>query len=110
MAADEERPPHKTSAESERRRSPRFSADANALAWISLEPDVSLFHKDIVAIVLDESYEGFGILLVGEKFETGDEFMMKVGPLAPVPSRVAWVKELEPGILKLGVEWFEETE
>jgi len=90
-----------------RPRSTRFNPDPLDSALVQFSA-ASGFKPDAVALILNESFTGSGLLMLTEKrLITDQEIKVKVGRLPELPARVVWVKELEPGTIKVGLEFLE---
>ncbi len=90
-----------------KRRSIRFNPDPLDSALVQFSA-VSGFKPDSVALILNESFTGSGLLMVTEKRLIQDqEIKVKVGRLPEMLARVVWVKSLEEGVVKIGIEFTE---
>ena len=91
-----------------KRRSIRFSPDMPTLAYLRPELEGQMGQGEVPGIVRDESYRGCCVLLKGETpVEMGIEGVIKVGALAPLKFRVAWIQRIQRGYKKVGIEYLE---
>jgi hypothetical protein len=90
-----------------RPRSIRFNPEPLDSALVQFS-DASEFTPDAVALILNESFTGSGLLIVTPTILLkGHMIKVKVGRLPELSARVVWVKPLEAGIVKLGIEFTE---
>lgn len=91
-----------------RRRFTRFSAVPQTMAciwdWTSAPVDDAATTPFVAGLVIDESYAGCSLVVVAaEKFKPGYHCILKYGEFEPTEADVVWVRELEPGISRIGV-------
>ena len=92
------------------RREIRFFPDPNSLARISTNPDAASFEPDIVGLVSNESYSGCNlIVLAGNSLSVGSRCKAAIANLDPVDAEVRWIKEIDEGVLRLGLNLFGKT-
>jgi hypothetical protein len=85
--------------QTKKRRGTRFPADLNALVRLQLAAE----DAELVGLVIDESFEGCsGVFRKNPALHVGTSGTVTVGALAPVKGEVVWVRELEPGIVRVG--------
>jgi hypothetical protein len=92
------------------RKSRRFPPDEGTIAWIdpSVYDDKRNFNPTIAALVTDEALHGCGIVTLSrDEIDPDAECMIPVGDLAPLRSQIRWVKDLDPGVRKVGVMFLE---
>jgi hypothetical protein len=90
-----------------KRRYTRFKTDKNSLAWFSFEKTKSKFKKDVVGLVTDLSYKGCGVVVFEHQFKIDQFCYIKAGPIPTVLGKVVWIKALEEGIYKVGIQFLE---
>lgn len=62
----------------------------------------------LTALPVDESHKGVGlVMLERHNLSEGDFVLIKVGQLNPLIGMVRWVKKLDHGLVRLGVEYSE---
>lgn len=90
------------------RTEPRFSSEKNTSIWIS-EDGVGEFRKDILAIVINESKHGLNLVMVNCK-DLKQNQIIKVSTLDDkiVKCSVVWIREVDEGIFRAGIESLEE--
>jgi hypothetical protein len=88
----------------------RFRPDALDYAQIECNGDCSKpFAPESVGIIVDEEPMGgcCVIVLDNGKLHLDDFCRVKVGRLDPLRAQIVWRKELEAGILRVGLEFLE---
>lgn len=101
---------NKDQNESEKRRFIRFAADPGQIAEIDLFPQrpQGEFQPNAVGLILDESFKGCGlVILQTEKLQVGEKVKIKVGKLHPLKAQVRWRAQIDPRVLKIGLEFLE---
>ena len=92
-----------------RRRSVRFKPDAeNHIARIDVQNLEGQFAPQITALVVDESYDGCGLVFQNQKgFEIGEVCRLQVGQIGPFQAEVRWKQKLDEQLLKVGFRYLE---
>lgn len=92
------------------RNSTRFKPDALDYALIELNPKGNKkFNPDLVALIINESYTGSGLVMTTEKSLKSDQLVLiKVGKLEPMKARLVWFKALDRDLYKVGIQYVEE--
>lgn len=86
----------------------RFPSDDNTLALIDFNPSQNEFNPTAVGLSIDEAYKGSGIAMLSKNAPVkGSEVRIQIGNLAPLKAKVAWFKELDEHVCRIGFE-FEE--
>lgn len=86
----------------------RFDPDVGAYAEIGYTDQNSQWVVEKVALILNESYTGCGLILVDEgKFQIGTRLLVKVHPLEPLFAEVVWRKPLEEKVVRIGLKYLE---
>lgn len=99
---------NKKSAYPVKRKHVRFKPDPGAYAQICLDVEAPKFEPELLALILDESGGGCGLVtLTSKTFHRGDRVKVKVGELAPVLSEVCWVIPIDQQIQKIGLHYQE---
>lgn len=89
------------------RRPIRFVPDALTIATLSTHSQKD-FKPNMVALVLNESFSGCALLVNGDNvLKKEQKVMIKLGQLDAMPAKIAWVKNLEESIYKIGVQFLE---
>lgn len=66
------------------------------------------FNPSDVALIVNESYTGSALILSTEKsIVTETIILVKIAKLPHLKAKIVWVKEIEKGIIKIGVEYQE---
>jgi hypothetical protein len=93
------------------RRPIRFSPDLNALAWIKFPSGTDKALPEIVALVQNESFSGCCLIGCTDRpVNVGDLLILRVGRLQAMAAKVAWVKVLDDGILRIGFLYTDEAQ
>ena len=88
-------------------RATRFDPDPMTIAYIGLNA-TGKFEPVIIGIVTNESFSGCAVLIATNyDFSKGQTLRIKVGQLDALKAEVAWTKELEEDIKKLGIKFLE---
>jgi len=93
----------------ERPRPVRFPPDALDYAQIAVRELQEPFTPDFVALVNDESPMN-GCALVAfdhELLEVGKGCLVKVGRMDPVAALIAWKKEVDGKLVRMGLQYLE---
>lgn len=87
-------------------RSTRFNANSLDYSLLEFEPLSENFKPGLVGIIFNESYTGVSILIKYEDEITEDmKVRIKVGNIDPLEGKVVWIKKLEPGVYRLGIQY-----
>jgi len=92
---------------SKQRKNLRFYTPVNTMAKISLSTDPLKFSNDLIAVLVQESHQGCGVVFANFILEKEQKIHIKSGALAAMCARVAWIKELDKGIYYAGIEYLE---
>jgi hypothetical protein len=92
-----------------KRRHIRFPADEGDLAWIDYGTFDAPFAPVHPALIVEEApMSGCGLLLLNpERCPVGTRFRVQVGRMAPLQAQVQWLREIENGIARVGVQFLE---
>lgn len=91
-------------------RSTRFDPDAGSVARIGISAGPARAAETLLGLVHNESRTGCAVILVGErKLDEGATCICQIGRLPFTKALVRWVKEIEPGVWKAGLEYQLET-
>lgn len=88
----------------------RFKPDAGAYAVIDFNGDANVpFRGQAIALIVEEAPMGGCSLVVLQdvKFNPGAECKVKLGALSPLCARVAWVKQLDEDVSRIGFQFLE---
>lgn len=89
--------------------STRFKPDALDYALIELNPKGKKFNPDLVALIINESYTGSGLVMSTDKSLKSDQIVLiKVGKLEPMKARLVWFKALDRDLYKVGIQYIED--
>ena len=85
----------------------RFSPDPLTVAYLALG-SAAEFEPTLVAVVINEAYEGCSLLLnTDERFKKDQKIKIKVGQLPIMKAKIVWMKNLEESIHKIGVKFLD---
>lgn len=96
--------------EKNKRRSIRFAPDAGTFAKIDLQASRldGAFQPSVVALVAEESAKGAGIVVLNiPGLQKGDICRIQVGQLSPLQAEVRWRKEIDPDVIRVGLQFLE---
>ncbi len=89
------------------RKSTRFQPDPMTIAQLDFAMGKD-FRPTLIGLVINESYTGCAMIFVTDEPPKKDlKMRIKVGALSPLKGQVAWVKNLEENIYKVGVRLLE---
>ncbi|CAM2066827.1 hypothetical protein SCOR_15715 [Sulfidibacter corallicola] len=82
------------------------------VAHIDIHTEDDSFEPEYVAMVVEQSHQGCGLVLVRynkdyEKLTKDVPCIVKVGRLHPLPAIIRWRKDLDEDLFKLGLEFKE---
>ncbi len=103
-----------TDQHKEQRRYLRFPPDEWEVALIQCSDemvDEDKFKPEIAGLVMEESRAGCGVVVLdrqlADRIESGDRCLVKVARLGVVLAQVRWIKTLEDGISRMGLNYIE---
>lgn len=89
------------------RKSTRFQPDPMTIAQLDFATGKD-FRPTLIGLVINESYTGCAIILVMDEVPKKDlKLKIKVGALSPLKAQIAWIKNLEENIYKVGIRLLE---
>jgi len=95
-------------SEFDKRKYIRYPAEANELVTIYYLDDSTKKTGQRVGLGQNESFKGCCVVFVGDlSFKIGQEVLCEIGLLPKVKAKVAWIKELENKITKVGFSMME---
>lgn len=101
----------KLSQFSKQRRNIRYQPDPLTVAWIDPLSSGGTFKPKLKALVFSESYSGCGLVgLTADFFNIDSSFRIKVGDVLPLRAEIAWVRELDQDVCKLGIRYLDAEE
>lgn len=99
-----------------KRKAVRFSPDSGSLAHIALDKGPTSagptpegeFAPTILGLVADESSKGCGVVLLEiTDLVVGDKCIVQAGQLSPLRAEVRWRKQIDEGVIRLGLMYLE---
>ncbi len=95
-------------SEFDKRKYIRYPADTNELVTIYYLDDNTKKTGQRVGLGQNESFKGCCVVFVGElNFKVGQEVLCEIGVLPKTKAKVAWIKQLEDKITKVGFSMME---
>lgn len=89
------------------RKAIRFQPDPLTIATLDFKGGKE-FRPTLIGLVLNESYTGCAIVLAtDEPLKKDLKLKIKVGALSPLKAQIAWIKNLEENIHKVGIRLLE---
>ncbi len=89
-----------------KRRAIRYNPDQGDYAIVSYKKKPQEFQNDALGIILNESSTGCSVVVPHTpKLQEGDQFVVQIGRLEPLPATVIWRKELDKDVVKLGIRY-----
>lgn len=89
------------------RKSLRYKPDPKTVAYLDFKVSKN-FAPQFAGLVINESFSGCALIIITDlPIKKGAKLKIKVGELAMMKAKVAWVRILEENILKLGVNFLE---
>ena len=87
----------------------RYQADVGTSAHLDFAGDLTLpFHAKYHGLIVEESQGGCGLVVLDKpEYKPGAVFRVKVGNLHVLKAELKWVRELEPTILRIGMQYLE---
>ena len=93
-----------------KRRFIRYQSDRRIFARIDTNVHRKVFQPDLVALVLDVSPGGCGlVVLATENLKIRDQCVIQIAEEDPTPAEIAWRVDLDEQVIKLGVRYIEES-
>lgn len=87
----------------ERRRHIRYGPDEDGLVYIT---PAATDKGRLPALLVNESFSGCSLVMAGEiPCTAGEAIRLQVGRMEVSRARVCWVRQLDEGIIKLGIEY-----
>ena len=95
--------------DSEKPRPVRFPPDAMDYAQVAVRELEEPFTPDFVALIHNESPMNGCSLIAFEHdlLKEGSACLVKVGRMNPIAALIVWKKELEPKLVRLGLQYLE---
>jgi hypothetical protein len=91
-----------------KRKAIRFLPDQGSLALVDLQEASDDFAPKLMGLVCDESSKGCGVILLETKdLQVGEKCKIQVGQLSPLRAEVRWRKQLDVGVVRLGLLYLE---
>lgn len=98
----------------EQRRHIRFRPDEVEVAYLQFtdrKPGEIEFEADTAGLVIEEAYGGCALVVVGpgdpEQLGVGMPCLVKINTIGPMAAQLRWVKDLDEGIVKVGLEYLD---
>lgn len=89
-------------------RSIRFQPDPLDHAMIDFNFESREFIPTAVALIRNESYTGCSLVLnTTQKLTPGQQIKVSVGRIGVLACKIVWGKEIEPGLIQIGVQFLE---
>ena len=94
--------------ESNKRKNIRYPAGMNELVTVYYMDEKAGMTGQRVGLGQDESFKGYGVVFVGSVvFTVGQEVLCECGTLPKVACRVAWIRNLDEQVTKVGFTFIE---
>lgn len=91
-----------------KRNSTRFQSDALAVAHIDFEMTTAKFISGAACIPYSEALKGCALISRKIKgLKEGHICRVKVGDMAPLRAEVAWIKNVDRDVIKIGFKYLE---
>lgn len=91
-----------------KRRHIRYPAEPNELVTVYFMDEQAGITGQRVGLGQDDSFKGCCVVFVGDMpFRNGQEVMCECGKLPKVAAKVAWIKELDKQVAKVGFQFLE---
>lgn len=89
------------------RKALRYKPDPKTVAYLDFKVSKN-FTPQFAGLVINESFTGCALIIITDlPIKKGAKLKAKVGDLAMMKAKVAWVRILEENILKLGINFME---
>ncbi len=86
----------------------RYKPDPGVFALIDFEADAGPFRPTFPALVLTESHQGCGLLIVDNKqLSVGSLIRVQVGNLPPMRAEIRWKEKLDSDATKIGLHFLD---
>ncbi len=86
----------------------RFPPDALSVAHLDLSQDLSAFNPTLVGLIENESYTGCALIIYSATVPLMEQSLrIQVGSIGPLKGKFVWLKELDPKIYKVGIQYQE---
>lgn len=86
-------------------RSIRFEPDPLDSALIDLNFDATPFTPVAVGLIINESYTGCSIVIKSLDLKPHQLLRVQVGRLGVMGAKLIWAKEIEEGLMKIGIQF-----
>ncbi len=83
----------------------RFEPDALDSALIDLNFDATPFTPVAVGLIINESYTGCSIVIKSLDLKPHQLLRVQVGRLGVMGAKLIWAKEIEEGLMKIGIQF-----
>lgn len=86
----------------------RFQPDPLDHALIDFNFEGKDFAPTAVALIMNESYSGCNLIVkTKEPLTANHKLKIQVGRIGILTAKIAWVKEIDPHLLQVGVQFLE---
>lgn len=86
----------------------RFPPDPLAYAKLDFNPHSQEFKPSTIGLIINESFTGSAFIVYVESTPLSEsEVRVQVGQVGPIMAKIVWVKELEPKVFKIGIQYKE---
>jgi hypothetical protein len=91
------------------RRKIRYQPDKLDMAFVMFNGEASEWLPDDVALIVDESsISGAQLVIkINDKCKPGARIKMQLGRLEPMLSEIVWCREVDSGLIRIGVRFLE---
>ena len=91
------------------RRKIRYEPDKLDMAFVMFNGEANEWLPDEVALIIDESsISGAQLVIkINDKCKPGARIKMKLGRLDPLVSEIVWRREVDSGLIRIGVRFLE---
>lgn len=90
------------------RKSIRFVSEDNTLALLDYDLASEGFQPTVVALVVDEAMKGSGMVLLKKNAPVGGQTIkVQVGEISAVEAKVAWIRELDDHVVRVGLQFLD---
>lgn len=86
-------------------RSTRFQPDPLDSALLDFNFDATPFTPTTVGLIINESYTGCSIVLKAVELRPNQLLRVQVGRLGVMGAKLIWAKEVEEGLMKIGIQF-----
>ena len=88
-------------------RSVRFSPDPLDSVLIDFNFDATPFNPTAVGLIINESYTGCAMVIKEVSLKAHQNVRVQVGRLGIMGAKIIWAKEIEEGLMKIGIQFLE---